>query len=308
MILSVSRRTDIPSRYAAWFMERVREGFAMCRSPYRPSYVTRIPITPDVVDAIVFWTKDPGPMLPYLDELDKRGFSYYFQVTLTGYGKDIEPGLRAKKEILEDCRKLSARTGKRSLVWRYDPIFFSDSYPLDWHKKCFSVFCREMAEVTDQVTISFLDMYKGMRASGLSEPDRAPLMDFAEFAAKEAEKNGLRICACCEKSELSRAGIQQAACIDPERIRDVIGAPLNWKRDRGQREGCGCCASVDIGVYDTCPNGCVYCYANHGPALLKRRFAQYRETSPLLCSELSPFDTVVEKKFESDRDRQMTLL
>lgn len=307
MILSVSRRTDIPSRYPAWFMERVRAGYVLCRSPYHPSRVSRIPVTPDVVDAIVFWTKDPGPMLAHLDELDGRGFAYYFQLTLTGYGRDIEPGLRDKKEILRDAARIASRLGRRGLVWRYDPVFFTRNYTMDWHKKTFSALCAELADVTDQVTISFLDCYKGTRGGDLSAPKLEEQLEFASFASQEAGNNGLRICACCESPELMRVGVQKAACIDPERVRDIIGAPLRWKLDRGQREGCGCCASVDVGMYDTCINGCRYCYANHGSALLMRRIAHYRVTSPLLCGELSPLDSVVEKAYASDRLEQTSL-
>ena len=307
MILSVSRRTDIPSRYPAWFMERVSAGYVLCRSPYRPSRVSRIPVTPDVVDAIVFWTKDPGPMLPHLDELDGRGFSYYFQLTLTGYGKDVEPGLRDKREILRDAARLGTRLGKRGLVWRYDPIYFTREYTMEWHKKTFSALCKELSGVTDQVTISFLDCYKGTRGSDLSAPKPEEQLEFAAFAAQAGAEYGLRVCACCESPELSRVGVEKAACIDPERVRDIIGAPLRWKPDKSQRKGCGCCASVDVGMYDTCINGCRYCYANHSSALLMRRIAHYRVTSPLLCGELSPFDSVVEKAYASDRMEQTSL-
>lgn len=307
MILSVSRRTDIPCRYADWFLGRVRAGFALVRNPRRPSQVSRIPITPDCVDAIVFWTKDPGPLLPYLDELDGRGFRYYFQLTLTPYGRDLEPGLRSKREILADVRRLAGRVGKRGLVWRYDPIVFTAAYTPAWHEKAFASLCRAMASLTDQVTISFLDEYRGMRESGLRAPLPEEMARFAAFAGETASREGLQIRACCEQGDFSRFGILPAACIDAQRLRELVGAPLRLARDAGQREHCGCCKSIDIGAYNTCPNGCTYCYANYSPALLGRNRSLYRPDSPLLCGGLLPGDTVAERDCASCRVDQTSL-
>lgn len=307
MILSVSRRTDIPCRYAEWFIGRVREGFALCRNPRRPSQVSRIPLTPGCVDAIVFWTKDPGPLLPYLDELEAHGFRFCFQLTLTPYGREIEPGLRGKREILADVRRLGERVGRRGLVWRYDPVFFTPAYTPAWHERAFSSLCREMAPLTDQVTISFLDEYRGMRRSGLRAPTAQEAERFAAFAGKTAAAAGLQIRACSEQGDYSRFGILPAACIDAERLQEIAGAPLRLTRDAGQRERCGCCKSVDLGAYNTCPNGCVYCYADYSPDLLLRSLARYRPESPLLCDELLPTDTVTEKTYASDRVDQTSL-
>lgn len=306
MILSVSRRTDIPCHYAEWFMERVRDGFVFCRNPRRPSQISRIPITPDCVDAIVFWTKDPGPLVPYLDELDSRGFRYYFQVTLTPYGKDLEPGLREKREILADVCRLGKRVGKRGLVWRYDPVLFTPHYTLSWHEHAFAALCRVMAPFTDQVTISFLDEYRGMRHSGLHAPSNEEMERFASFAGETAALAGLSVRACSEKGDYSRYGILPASCIDEKRLCDLVGAPLKLSHDNGQRENCGCYKSVDIGAYDTCPNGCIYCYANSHFSLLARNLSRYRLKSPLLCSGLLPDDRIIEKSYTSDRIQQIS--
>ena len=159
MILSVSRRTDIPCRHSEWFMNRIRAGYAVVRNPMNPGQLGRIALTPDVVDCIVFWSKDPAPLMPYLKELDAMGYRYYFQFTLTPYGKNLEPGLRDKKEI-EDCfRELARRVGSERIIWRYDPVVVNEVLDLNYHKKEFERLCRELQGCMRIITISFVDMY-----------------------------------------------------------------------------------------------------------------------------------------------------
>lgn len=283
MILSASRRTDIPCWHAEWFMERIREGRVTVRNPRNPSQARQISLTPAETDAIVFWTKDPAPLLPYLDELEERGFRYYFQFTLTPYGSDIEPGLRDKQAIAETFCALGERLGKNGLVWRYDPIFFTEKYSMAWHREQFAALCRKLSPYTGQVTVSFLDFYKSMRGKGLAAPSQAQMEEFAAFAGGTAAAWGLSPRSCCEKLAMERWGILPASCIDKERLERLLGRRLSLKPAAGQRAGCGCFQSVDVGAYNTCGNGCLYCYANYSPALLKANLEKRSSHSPSLC-------------------------
>lgn len=170
MILSVSRRTDIPRWYSEWFLRRLRAGEVLVRNPYRPGQLRRVPLSPAVVDAIVFWTKDPAPLLPRLDELDGMGYRYLFQFTLTPYGPEIEPGLRDKRAIVETFQALGRRLGRGRVLWRYDPILFTDAIGLAWHEARFRKLCKVLSPFTDQVTVSFLDPYPGRPMGGLRPP------------------------------------------------------------------------------------------------------------------------------------------
>ena len=172
VILSVSRRTDIPNYYSEWLARRFREGFLCVRNPMDHYQVSRINLSPEVIDCIVFWTKNPVPMFPYLDEFSR--YMYYFQFTLTGYGREIEPGLPDKKKVLIPAfRELADRIGKERMVWRYDPVFLSDRYTLDYHVKAFAQIAEALAGKTQRVVISFLDDYdktkRNMKGYGIRD-------------------------------------------------------------------------------------------------------------------------------------------
>ncbi|MCI8360750.1 MAG: DUF1848 domain-containing protein, partial [Clostridiales bacterium] len=157
MILSVSRRTDIPCCYPEWFLNRLRAGYVLVPNPFRPRQVSRIVLSPETVDCIVFWTKDPAPLMAYLPEIDRMGYKYCFQFTLTGYSGDIEKGLRPKKEIVETFRQLSRQTGRQRIQWRYDPILPRDGWTAERHLDVFAGLCRRLGEWTRGITVSFVD-------------------------------------------------------------------------------------------------------------------------------------------------------
>lgn len=301
MIVSASRRTDIPCCHAAWFMERIRAGYCLVRNPRNPRSVSRVPLTPDVADCIVFWTKDPAPLMPYLDELDARGFLYVFQFTITPYGRDVEPGVRRWEEAAETFETLSRRIGADRVLWRYDPVLFSNVWDEETHKAAFGALAARLAPFTRLVTFSFLDRYPGMRARALSAPDEKSQIRLAASFACTAHAFGLEARACCEKLDFSGVGVRPAACIDRAVLERAVGAPLALKRDAGQRPGCGCFESVDIGAYGTCRNACAYCYAMRGtPAVCDA-------SSPLLGAPLSDADTVRERKAVSLRTEQLSM-
>ena len=306
MILSASRRTDIPCWFAPWFTARIKAGYALTRNPMNHAQLFRIPLSPDVVDCIVFWTKDPANFLSHLPLLDHLGYHYYFQFTLTPYGHELEPGLRDKKEILQTFRTLSKQIKKSRVVWRYDPILFNDTCDVAWHREQFSRLCDELSPYTQRVTVSFVDLYTKLRKDLFYAPSNAEMAELASFLGKTAKAYGIDICACCENADLTPYGIRPAACIDGALISSLCGMPLDIPRDTNQRPGCGCVESVDIGAYDTCPNGCLYCYANRSAATARRRFAQHDPSSALLFGSVQEGELIKMKEVRSYRTGQLS--
>lgn len=307
MILSASRRTDIPAFYADWFMRRVEAGFVLTRNPMNHAQLSRIPLSPETVDAIAFWTKDPQPMLDRLPALDAVGYRYYFQFTLTPYDRTLERGLRNKTEIESTFITLSKQLGRERVVWRYDPIILNDTLDVSWHREQFSRMCGVLAPYTDTVTISFVDLYAKCRSPLLREITPAEMAELAGFIGETARTHGLRATACCEKTDLTPYGIEKASCIDKARLEKLCGCPLALIPDKNQREGCGCVQSVDIGTYNTCVNGCVYCYANRSPSAAARQHARHDPGEPLLLGGVLPGETVTERRFSSAKIRQTSL-
>lgn len=310
MILSASRRADIPNYYSEWLARRFRAGFLCVRNPMNFRQVSRITLNPNVIDCIVFWTKNPAPMLPYLDEY--RRYMYYFQFTLTGYGKDIEPGLPDKRRILIPAFcELADRIGRDRVIWRYDPIFLSDHYTLDYHVKAFTRIAEALAGRTRRVVISFLDDYektkrnmKGINIQGLTKEKMRRL---AHSFAVIAGRYGMEIQTCAEKIDLSEYGITHGACIDREYIEHLLGCRLRAGKDHGQRPECRCMESVEIGSYHTCRNGCRYCYANFSDGRVQARIRDFDVDSPILCGKMEPEDRITERKMKTLRENQMTL-
>lgn len=299
MILSVSRRTDILAFYSEWFLHRIKEGFVYTKNPMNPRQISRLELSLEVVDCIIFWTKNPSPMLGRLEEL--KGYNYYFQFTLTGYGKDVEPGVPNKKEVMIPVfQHLSQKIGSERIVWRYDPIFFTDKYTEEYHLKAFSQIATALKGYTDTCVISFLDMYskisKNMQALGIQDRADEEWKSFAAKLAGIAHENGLKIVTCAETMDLSSYGIGHSSCIDKERIERIIGSGISVARDKNQRKECGCVESIDIGTYNTCQNGCKYCYANYSRDSVMKNSQRYDANSPLLCSWVAEEDRITERK------------
>ncbi len=303
MILSVSRRTDIPACYAEWFFNRVQEKFALVRNPRNFHQVSRVRLEPAVVDGIVFWTKNPIPMLNRLEELSE--YTYYFQFTLTPYGRELEPGLPDKPSVLIPAfQQLSRQIGADRVIWRYDPVLLSRRYTMGYHLRAFRKIAEELHPYTRRVTISWIDLeYRGVQ-SHLRELDLVDFppdarMELAFQLAETARSFGLQIDACAESSELRQCGIKPARCIDTELLEKLLGCRLEFKKDTHQRPGCGCAESVDLGLYNTCQNGCRYCYANYSSRLTEQNVTAHDPLSPLLSGILSKKDRVRERTVSS---------
>ena len=310
MIISASRRTDIPTYYSEWFFNRLREGYVLVRNPMNARQISRISLSPEAVDGIVFWTKNPVPMLSRLGELEP--YPYYFQFTLTAYGRDVEPNLPGKNGVLIPAfQELSRMAGRERVVWRYDPIFLSDRYTVDYHCQYFRVLAAKLGEYTEKCTVSFLDFYRStarnMRSLHIREMTAAQQREMMERLSEIAGEYGLYIDTCSEAISLEDLGISHASCVDRERLERIGGYRLKAGRDRNQREECGCAASVDIGAYDTCGNGCLYCYATDSPPRAAERVRAHRPDSPMLFGTVGPEDVIREREAVSLREQQLSL-
>ncbi len=260
MILSASRRTDIPCFFADRFIEDIKAGRFTVQNPFNKNCSRSIPVSPETVECIVFWTKDPLNIMDKLPTLDALGYNYYFQFTVTPYGKNIEPGLRDKVDIEDTFILLSNIIGPNKVIWRYDPIIFSDLLSLEYHKREFERLCEKFYPYTGRVVISFVDMYAKLKNIF---PPQLPedIISLGKFIGSAAIKYGLTPMACCEPYDLEPLGIRKSSCIDKNLIENICGHSISISKDSNQRKNCGCLASVDIGEYGTCSNGCVYCYA-----------------------------------------------
>lgn len=310
MIISASRRTDIPSYYSEWMINRLKEKYVLVRNPMNIHQISKIDLSPEIVDAIVFWTKNPTPMLNRLSELE--GYNYYFQFTLSAYGPDIEKNLPSKnKVIIPTFQKLSTEIGKEKVVWRYDPIFFNEQYSLEYHCKYFEVLASKLGEYTEKCTVSFLDLYRNternIKPLNIIKDTYEMQIELLERFAEIAKENGLYIDTCAENNDFGDLGINHAHCIDKERIERIAGVKLNVNKDTNQRAECGCVSSIDIGAYNTCKNGCVYCYANYSANAVEKNFAMHNPKSPLLFGEVNEEDVIKERKVKSLIENQMSI-
>ena len=310
MILSVSRRTDIPNYYSEWFFNRIKEGFVYVRNPMNAHQISKMDISPGVIDCIVFWTKNPEPMMNRLEELSS--YDYYFQFTLTGYGKDIECNVPHKKEeMIPIFQELSKRIGMKKVIWRYDPIIFTKKYTPEYHAKAFEQIATALKGYTEKSVISFVDIYaktaKEMNALNYYEVDKNTLSDFVKKIAKIAMDNGMSIGSCAESIDLEEVGIEHNCCIDKDLIEEIIGCRLEVDKDKNQRSECGCMESIDIGTYNTCKNGCKYCYANYSEESVIKNCSIYNPESPILCSIMDENDRIMERKVKSLKEQQLSI-
>jgi hypothetical protein len=291
MILSASRRTDIPAFFGEWMVNRLRAGVVAVRNPLNHTQVSVLEFGPASVDCIVFWTKNPAPFLPHLDEIDRLGYKYYFQFTITPYGTDLEPGFD-KTSVIETFQALSAKIGRGKVIWRYDPVVITETYTAAFHCEKFAALAETLSSYTDKCVISFVDRYSflgdSFRQHGIDELDEAVMHELAEAFSSASRKHSLQLASCCERIDLSRYGIMHNKCVDNELVARISSRELWYKKDSSQRSVCGCAASRDIGAYNTCAHGCVYCYARR------------EQTAPTVCDADSP---MLCDRIDSERDK-----
>jgi DNA repair photolyase len=303
MILSVSRRTDIPSYYSEWFINRLKEGFLYVRNPMNYNQISKISLKLEDIECIVFWTKNPKPMLKYLDYLEK--YNYYFQFSLTSYNNKIEKNLPPKRSLVPIFKELSQKIGKERVIWRYDPILISSEVDVKYHIKNFRLLAEKLKGYTEKCVISFLDEYpkieNRLKENGIRAPKLNEIHEISMAISEIAKECNLKIETCSEKIDLSIYNIEKGKCIDDSLIRKITGLYGKVKKDKNQREECGCVKSIDIGAYNTCLNECVYCYANYNK---KIKFLNDKH-SPLLVGKLGENEKVTERVVEKLFSNQM---
>lgn len=287
-------------------MNRVRAGYLLTKNPFNAHQVRRVSLLPSDVDVIVFWTRNPEKLERFLPEIDEIGLRYYFQFTITGYPRTIEKSVPHPTRAIETFIRISDKIGKGKVVWRYDPILISNQVTLDEHKRLFSKIAELLNGKTNRCVISFADLYKKTERNlksveGLAFDDilkyKAQMTDLTKFMSDCAHSNGMQITSCAEAIDLSETGISHGKCIDDELIREEFGIFLNYKKDKGQREECGCIKSVDIGEYNTCLHGCQYCYATFSAKMVEANRRKHDPLSPFLVGNSEGGQELEEQSF-----------
>lgn len=235
MIISASRRTDIPAFYSEWFINRFKEGNILIPHLRNSNRLSRVTLSPENIDCIVFWTKNPGPILDKLPELTSMGYNFYIQFTLTAYDKSIEANLPSKTQLIQSFKDMSGLIGSKPSVWRYDPIILDKKHSVNWHKEQFNDLCRQLQGYTQRCIISFVDSY---RHSPFRQLKADEMRDIAECFSEIASKNDIALYTCAEEIDLSQFGIGHSSCVDKSLIEEIIGQPIKAKAGKPQRAGC----------------------------------------------------------------------
>jgi len=307
VIINTGQRTDIPAFYSEWFVNRLKAGFVLARNPYNPQRITRYRLTPDVVDVIGFCTKNPAPMLPHMDLL--RPFGQYWYVTITPYGRDIEPHVPNKLRVLDSFKRLSEIVGVNSVGWRYDPILISEEWPVERHIKAFEYMARALQGYTETAVISFIDLYEKTKrnfpeAKTVSLEDR---MTLGKAMAEICGRCGITLRPCAEGNELAPFGADCSGCMTAAMYEQAIGQRLKIPSRAPARKACACYLGGDIGAYNSCGHLCRYCYANYDAEVVRANMKAHDPQSPLLIGHVMPGDEIYDAAQESWKDYQLAL-
>ena len=286
MLISASYKTDIPAFYGDWFMRRLDAGYCLMRNPYN-GRMSQIDLSRDAVDGFVFWTKNLGPFLSCLDEVHRRGFPFMVQYTINGYPRALEVSVLEAAKAAEHVRQVSELFGRDTVVWRYDTILLSSLTPPEFHVENFARIAELLRGYTNECVISFAQIYRKTKRNldrAAAEEHftwRDPTGEERQMLLRSllhtAKENGMELTICSQPDFAAphkEDGIEEARCIDARRLSRIAGRTIA-ARLQGMRETCGCYQSKDIGDYDTCPHGCVYCYAVQNRDLAKRRFSEH---------------------------------
>lgn len=288
MIISVSRRTDIPAFYPEWFVNRIKSGYVDVINPFNTKQANRVPLTERDVDCIVFWTKNPRLLMERLESLE--GYNYYFQFTVNGYGDNLEPNVPGIEEITGTFIELSDRIGKEKVIWRYDPVILTSEYTVEWHCSHFRELAETLSGHTEKCVFSFADMYartkRNCRNLEIMDITTEDMESIAMSFSETCREFNLELSTCSEAIGLDKYGITHNKCIDDQLIKRLFGIDVDAKKD-AQREYCGCVKCIDIGAYNTCLHGCRYCYATFNHDAVKQNIVNHDDKSSLLIGELS---------------------
>ncbi|WP_113674320.1 DUF1848 domain-containing protein [Vallitalea guaymasensis] len=300
MILSISRRSDIPAFYTDWLINRFEAGYVYVRNPMNYHQVSEVKLTPEFIDCIVFWTKDPQNIISKLDSFSK--YKYYFQITINSYGTDIEKNVRPKREIIKSVIKLSKLIGKERIVWRYDPVILTEKYNHEYHEKYFYKLMEMLSPYCEKCVISFLDVYsktkRNMKKIDFQEINEDDMRRIAEKFSMIASEFKVPIETCSELIDLEDYGIKHGKCIDDKLVSRLNNCNVVISKDANQRDICGCVKSIDIGAYNTCSHNCLYCYANFSEKAMINNIGKHDSSSPFLIGNIENDDVVKERKME----------
>lgn len=294
MILFASGRTDIPAFYSNWFINRVKTGFVDVRNPFNQKLVSRIYFSD--VDLIMFCSKNP---LPMINKLDILKVPVLFHVTITSYGKDVEPNIPDKRLIIEGVKKLSLVLGIDNVVVRYDPIFLSDKYNVDYHIKAFDKLCKNLNGYINKIIVSFMDEYKNVRSNKNILKYRAFTREdykkIGEAFSKSAHDNGMSVQTCFEDEDLTQYGFVKGECLSHELAYILTGKKFKSSNVRKEKK-CECVQMVDIGDYNSCMHMCKYCYANYDEKAVSSNFERHDDNSSLLIGTIQSDDVIKVRK------------
>lgn len=307
MILNTGSRTDIPAYYSEWFYNRIEAGYVLSRNPYYPSQVTRYLLNPELIDVMIFCSKNPEPMLERISPL--APYSTFWFVTITPYGQDIEPYVPPKEQVIRSFQRLSRIVGRQRISWRYDPVFITEKYSVSYHIGQFGRMAEALSEYTDQCVISFIDLYEKTKRNfrGIRSVTGQEQEILVEAFSKTARENNLQIHLCCENAALVRENVDADGCMSQAVLERAIGCRLNVPGKRYARSECSCLLGADIGAYNTCGHGCLYCYANYDREVVERNRKAHNALSPFLIGDLREGDVIKTAEQKSWKDGQMDI-
>ena len=305
MILNTGSRTDIPAYYSDWFYNRIEAGYVLSRNPYYPAQITKYLLDPEVIDLIVFCTKNPFPMLDRISLLS--AFDMFWFVTITPYGKEIEPYVPSKEQVIEYFQKLSGLIGKERISWRYDPVFVTKKYSIDHHIEQFHQMAKALSGYTEQCVVSFIDLYEKTRRNfeGIHSVTNQEQEKLIAAFSEIARENKLQIHLCCEKAGLVRENVDADGCMSKAVLEKALGCRLNAPQKKTARRECACLLGADIGAYNTCGHGCLYCYANYDKETVAKNRKLHDVSSPLLIGEVTEDDVIKQAEQKSWKDGQL---
>ncbi len=309
MIISASRRTDIPAFYSDWFFNRIKAGNVLVPNPYNTSFISDIQLHPKVVDCIIFWTKNPAPLLHKMDTL--KDYKYYFQFTLNPYEKDIEACVPSVIKRIETFKHLADKIGKEKVIWRYDPILINEKYDIYFHKEAFAKIAFELKDHTERCMIGFIDHYHNIQSVvnklNIHPLKRDDIYEMAKSFLETMQSYSIHLETCTVKLDLTDIGIPSGMCIDKELIEKITGYPLAAKKDKNQRGVCNCIESIDIGMYSSCTHGCIYCYAVKNNARVRQNMIKHDKISPMFIGNVSGKEVIKSRTVKSLRSDQQSL-
>ena len=307
MILNTGSRTDIPAYYSDWFYNRIEAGYVLVRNPYYPSQITKYQLSPAVIDVMVFCTKNPSPMLDRLSLLS--AFDTFWFVTITPYGTEIEPHVPPKEQVIASFRQLSATIGSSRISWRYDPVLITDTYSIAHHIEQFHRMAEALSGYTSQCVVSFIDLYEKTKRNfrGIRSVTNSEQEVLIEAFSHIAKENGLQIHLCCEKASLVRENVDADGCMSKAVLEKALGCRLDVPKKKAARSECSCLLGADIGAYNTCGHGCLYCYANYDMETVAKNRKLHNASSPLLIGELSEQDVVKPAEQKSWKNGQLDI-